>query len=86
MKIELEVDNLESLTTALNNAIVSYNDIRNAVFFGCAVDKKWDPLIGNNFDNLTTKFDERLVILHNIYKQLITKEQNLGGETVSTGC
>ena len=82
MKIELEVDNLELLTTALNNAIVSYNDIRSAVWFGWKEKKKWDPLIGNNFDNLTTKFDERLSVLHDVYKQLTI----LGGDTVSTGC
>jgi hypothetical protein len=74
MKIELEVENLKTLIDALNNAIISYNDIRTAVLLGCHVDIKWEPLIGNNFNTLTSKFDERLTILHDIYKQLVVKE------------
>ena len=74
MKIELEVKNFDNFIFGLNNAIIAYKDIRNAIWlFGgiCdGVNSKWEPLIGDSMDNLTDIFDKRLDELLNIYKQL----------------
>lgn len=72
MKIELEIDDLETTTNALNNALVAYHDVRNSIFFCCDHDDKWDFLVGDSFDNLTDKFDERLKCLRTLYEQLLS--------------
>lgn len=76
MKIELEIDDLETTTNALNNALVAYRDVRNGIFFCCDYDSKWDFLVGDSFDNLTSKIDERLKCLRTLYDQFI----NIRGE------
>lgn len=72
MKIELEIDDLETTTNAVNNALVAYHDVRNSIFFCCDYDNKWDFLVGDSFDNLTDKIDERLKCLHTLYEQLLS--------------
>lgn len=74
MKVELEIDDLETTTKAVNNALVAYRDVRNSIFFCCDYDNKWDFLVGDSFDNLTDKIDERLKCLRTLYDQLVNME------------
>lgn len=78
MKIELEIDekDLTETISALNNAILAYKDIRNAMFFYLDYPIKWKFLQGDTEDTLTEKIDNRLNLLCNIYNQLIKYENN----------
>ena len=78
MKIEIEVDNLTDFINAFNNAYLAYFDVRKNIYLMGGVPENmnpiWEKLIGNNFNNLTEKFDKRLDILKNVYNQLLEKE------------
>ena len=72
MKIEIKTENLETLVSGLNNALIAYNDyVRMNFFFGLEKDNlppKWY--------NLTIEeIDKRLEALHNLYSQLLKIEK-----------
>ena len=80
MKIELDINDLKTTIDGLNNAIIAYNDIRNAIYImggiPDGISQKWEPLIvGKSLENLTEKIDERLKELKYIYQQLKDKEK-----------
>lgn len=75
MKLEIEVDDLETFVSAVNNAMVAYNDIRSAIYlFGYVpegINMKWDTICNHDDPmNITEKFDKQLNELKNFYKQL----------------
>lgn len=80
MKIELDINDLKTTIDGLNNAIIAYNDIRNAIYImggiPDGISEKWKPfIVGKSLENLTEKFDERLKELKYIYQQLEDKEK-----------
>ena len=67
MKVEIEIDDLETFAKALNNACIAYHDLTTSIEFGL------HPQInGNKFIPLTTLPEEELrkrrEILFNVYE------------------
>ena len=84
MKIEIEIDNLIEFSKALQNSLIAYTDIRNAIWImGCVpnnIDPKWGRLINQdatNMDEITSIFDKRIIELKNVLKQIEQKEKEL---------
>jgi hypothetical protein len=84
MKIEIEIDNLMEFSKALQNSLIAYTDIRNAIWImGCCpegVDPKWEKLINQdatNMNEITSIFDKRIIELKNVLKQIEQKEKEL---------
>ena len=81
MKVTIDTTDLKTLVDGLNNAILAYKDIRNAVYI-CGhvpndIDKKWEPLVGDNFYSLTDELDRRLEALYEVYEQLVKYEEEI---------
>jgi len=81
MNINLEINDLKTTIDGLNNAIIAYSDIRRAIWLMGGVPEgmnpKWNKVINkeaNSFDDLVSKFDERIKALKEIYNQLIKME------------
>lgn len=75
MEIKINVNNLETFISALNNAMIAYNDIRGPFFFGIEkenLDSKQYENTGLNYEILT----ERLEELKYVYNQLLELEKN----------
>lgn len=84
MKIEIEIDNLIEFSKALQNSLIAYEDIRNAVWImGCVpndIDSKWEKLINRDatdINGITSIFDKRIIELKNVLKQIEQKEKEL---------
>ena len=76
MKIELDIKDLTETINALNNAINTYNDLKASIAFDMEVPIKYQKLIGTNTDCPEEIVDRRLKLLHDIYNQLLEKENN----------
>lgn len=76
MKIELDIKDLTETINALNNAINTYNDLKASIAFDMEVPIKYQKLIGTNADCPEEIVDRRLKLLHDIYNQLLEKENN----------
>lgn len=75
MEIKINVNNLETFISALNNAIVAYNDVRAPFFFGIEkenLDPKWYENTNLNYEILTKRLEE----LRYVYDQLLELEKN----------
>lgn len=75
MEIKINVNNLETFISALNNAIIAYNDIRAPFFFGIEkenLDSKWYENTSLNYEILTERVEE----LKYVYDQLLELEKN----------
>ena len=70
-KITIEVGDLTTFITGLNNAIIAYNDVVGAVYFGCGVPSKLEVLKDIPFE----KLKERQRSLKDVYEQLIEIEK-----------
>ena len=71
MEIKINVNNLETFISALNNAIIAYNDVRAPFFFGIEkenLNPKWYNL---NYKILTERIEE----LKYVYDQLLELEK-----------
>lgn len=44
MEIKLQVKDIELFTKALNNALIAYNEVVNAITLGCDIPSKLEPL------------------------------------------
>ena len=83
MKIEFDIpeENFSELISALNNALLAYNDVRTGVYLMGGLPenahRRWESLIGNNFDNLTETFDKRISLLKDLYFQLLKQEEKI---------
>lgn len=76
MKIELDIKNLTETINALNNAINTYNDLKASIAFDMEVPIKYQKLISINADCPEEIVDRRLKLLHDIYNQLLKKENS----------
>ena len=76
MKIELDIKDLTETINALNNAINTYNDLKASIVFDMEVPTKYQKLIGTNAVYPEEIVDRRLKILHDVYNQLLEKENN----------
>ena len=75
MEIKINVNNLETFVSALNNAIIAYNDIRAPFFLGIEeenLDSKWYENTNLNYEILTERIEE----LKYVYDQLLELEKN----------
>ena len=76
MKIELDIKDLTETINALNNAINTYNDLKALIAFDMEVPTKYQKLISTNADCPEEIVDRRLKLLHDIYNQLLEKEND----------
>lgn len=76
MKIELDIKDLTETINALNNAINTYNDLKVSIAFDMEVPIKYQKLIGTNADCPEEIVDRRLRLLHDMYNQLLEKENS----------
>ena len=76
MKIELDIKDLTETINALNNAINTYNDLKASIAFDMEVPTKYQKLISTNADCPEEIVDRRLKLLHDIYNQLLEKEND----------
>lgn len=76
MKIELDIKDLTETINALNNAINTYNDLKASIVFDMEVPTKYQKLISTNVNYPEEIVDRRLKLLHDIYNQLLEKENN----------
>lgn len=66
MKVEIEVDNIELFTTALNNAIVAYGDVLYGIYLGCEIPSQFNKLKTLPFEQLKIRQE----CLKNVYRQI----------------
>lgn len=76
MKIELDIKDLTETINALNNAINTYNDLKGLIAFDMEVPSKYKKLIGTNAVCPEEIVDRRLRLLHDMYNQLLEKENS----------
>ena len=72
-QITLEVEDVTLFATALNNAVLAYNDIVFGITYECQVSSKFLPLKNLSEEQLFS----RLQCLKNVYNQVIKIEQEL---------
>lgn len=75
MKVEIEIDDLETFAKALNNACIAYYDLTTSIEFGLhpqISDSKFIPLITLPEEELR----KRREILFNVYEQIERIEKN----------
>ena len=56
-KIEIKVNDVSLLATALNNVIVTYGDVLFGVFIGCEISSKLEPLKKIPYTELEKRFE-----------------------------
>ena len=66
MKIELEVSDIKTVATAMNNAIIAYGKIIRAIMLGCEIPKDFEPL--QSLDDYALL--ERYRCMQNMYEQI----------------
>ena len=75
MKVEIEIDDLETFAKALNNACIAYYDLTTSIEFGLH-----PQISGSKFIPLTKLPEEELrkrrEILFNVYEQIERIEKN----------
>lgn len=74
-EIKINVNDLETFISALNNAIIAYNDVRASFFFGIEeenLNSKWYKNTNLNYEILTKRIEE----LKYVYDQLLELEKN----------
>ena len=75
MKVEIEIDDLDTFANARNNACIAYYDLTTSIEFGLH-----PQISGSKFILLTTLPEEELrkrrEILFNVYEQIERIEKN----------
>ena len=66
MKVEIEVDKIELFATALNNAIIAYEDVLYGIYLGCEIQTQFNKLKTLPFEQLKI----RQKCLKNVYRQI----------------
>lgn len=72
-QIILDIEDITLFASALNNAILAYNDIVFGVLYGCEVSHKFAPLRNLSEEQLLS----RIECLKGVYDQVIQIEQGL---------
>lgn len=76
MKITIEIPDIKTAVSAINNAVIAYGDIISALILGCDVPEKFKVLTQLSDDELM----ERFYCLKSIYEQLEVVENNQESE------
>ena len=78
MKVELEINDIVETVSALNNAIIAYNHVYQAVFFGCEAPSQFENFLKKySYDEKIKILKNRLCILKDIYNHLLKVESSI---------
>lgn len=74
MKLTIEVEDKEEFISALNNAIITYNNLACTVLFGLQVPEQFEKMlmdkVGPDPDDQYALLKKRIDILKDVYRQI----------------